>query len=235
MEKIVKFGFILCFWLTFGALGSGCPACLWDQWMVAARPWMICLTGFWGVFWFAFMAGRYWSGKKVRFWRYFFGFGVVYLLFLMHVMAFFIRKDPLPNPPYISRLETEEMRDHFILRWMLQYPCIDEHGRRLYFDTTNNMMLAILDPGYDLDLTAGVPSWEDCRLRKPNGELVRFSPQKNQALIFQNGTFRQIAIPPVVVTGEIYDDFSEHRSIPELVNVQLRKWNVADGDLNERR
>lgn len=229
MESIIKYGFILSFWLMFGSLGSGVPACLWDQWMVAVRPTMVHLTLVLGGLWLVFVIRQFWYRKKVRFWRYFLGFGFVYLILIFKIMSLGIQNNPIPNPPYISRLEREEMRDHFILRWMLQYPCIDkENNHYLYFDTTNNMMLAIMDSDYDLALTNGSPSWENCRLRTSDGVSIPFFPQKNHVLIFHKGTFRSIPIPPGVVSEQIYNDFMTYRTIPELVTFQLKKSGIAD-------
>ena len=130
MKATIKFGFIICFWLTTFSLGAGIPACLWDQWMRAAFPFMLRLTMILGAIGFVIAAAQIWNRKKVRFWRYFLGFGYVYLVF----MNYYIPKNPIPNPPYFSILDRpDNPGPHFLLRWQLQYPCWDStHNYKLY-------------------------------------------------------------------------------------------------------
>ena len=233
MKATIKFGFIICFWLTTFSLGAGIPACLWDQWMRAAFPFMLRLTMILGAIGFVIAAAQIWNRKKVRFWRYFLGFGYVYLVF----MNYYIPKNPIPNPPYFSILDRpDNPGPHFLLRWQLQYPCWDStHNYKLYFDTTNNMILAIMDPDYDLDLTP-VPMWEKCALEASGEDSIPFSPQKNQMVIFHKRKFQQIPVPDGFVDEtEIYKGFSEKTAhqMPEFVNMQLEKLGLEKQDFTE--
>ena len=233
MERIIKFGFIICFWLTAFSFGTGVPACLWDQWQRAALPFTWRLTMILGAIWFAIVVAHIWNRKKVRFWRYFLGFGCVYLVFMNH----YIPKNLIPNPPYFSILDRpDNPGPNFMLRWQLQYPCWDStHDYKLYFDTRNNMILAIMDSDHNLDFSS-VPSWEKCILTASDEESVSFSPQKNQMVIFHKRKFQPIPVPDGFVDEtEIYKGFSEKTAhqMPEFVNMQLEKLGLEKQDFTE--